>query len=121
MPSVMYMRKNAVSRPLRVASRLGNFIVRSSHYRGSGMNQTLHTWIAAALTVVTVAAFAQTPSDTVFTSVGRGAPLAVTLDPAASPAKLPIVGPLRLAPVLVPGATAPVELLSARDGAAPKA
>ena len=120
MPSVMYIRKNAVSRPLRVASRLGNFIVRSSHHRGSGMNQTLRTWIAAALTVVTVAGFAQTPSDTGFTSVGRGAPLAVALDGAASPAKLPIVGPLRLAPMLIPGATAPVELLSARDGASPK-
>ena len=84
------------------------------------MSQTLHTCIAAALTVVTVAGFAQTPSHTVFTSVGRGAPLAVTLDPAASPAKLPFVGPLRLAPVLFPGATAPVELLSARDGASPK-
>ena len=84
------------------------------------MNRTLHTWIAAALTAVTVTGFAQTPSDTGFTSVGRGAPLAVTLDGAASPAKLPIVGPLRLAAMMVPGATAPVELLSARDGASPR-
>ena len=120
MPSVMYIRKNAVSRPLRVASRLGNFIVRSSHYRGSGMNQTLRTTVAAAFGVFAIVGHSQVASDTGFTSVGRGAPLFATLDPAASPAKLPIVGPLRLAALMVPGATAPIELLSARDGASPR-
>ena len=76
--------------------------------------------LVAATGLVAAPGHAQAPPDTGFTSVGRGAPLAATLDPAAGPASLPIVGPLRLAPGLVPGATAPVELLSARDGAAPK-
>jgi len=52
-------------------------------------------------------------------SSGRDAPLAVPLDPAHGMAGLPLVGPLRLAPMLFPGAREPVELLSARDGAAP--
>jgi len=91
------------------------------------MNRGLLTSVAAGIAAVLALAglgampgFAQTLPDNGFTSVGRGAPLAVALDQGAVFAKLPIVGPLRVAPMLVPGATAPVELLSARDGAAPK-
>jgi hypothetical protein len=84
------------------------------------MSQTLRTSVAAAFGVFAVAGAAQAPPDAGFTSVGRGAPLAVVLDGSASPVNLPIVGPLRLAALLVPGAKAPVELLSARDGATPR-
>jgi hypothetical protein len=59
-------------------------------------------------------------ADTGLPLVGRGAPLAIPIDASAGLSNLPLVGPLRVAPVLVPGAAAPVEFLSARDGAAPE-
>lgn len=49
----------------------------------------------------------------------RGAPLPGVLDLSGGLRTLPLVGPLRVAPPLMPGATAPVDLLTARDGAVP--
>ncbi|MFM1887169.1 MAG: hypothetical protein RL026_2326 [Pseudomonadota bacterium] len=50
---------------------------------------------------------------------GRGAPLPVALDSRGGLRTLPLVGPLRVAPLLMPGAAGPVDLLTARDGAVP--
>src|SRR5690242_15073084 len=86
--------------------------------KGVDMRRTKLSLIVAALVVTVAPVAAQTLPDIGFTSVGRNAPLVVALN-ATDLAKLPIVGPLRVAPTLFPGAKAPVELLSARDGASP--
>jgi hypothetical protein len=84
------------------------------------MHRKLRASVGAILGFVAIPALAQSLPDLGFTSVGRGAPLAASLDSSNGLGGMPIVGPLRLAPMLVPGAKEPVELLTARDGAAPK-
>lgn len=75
--------------------------------------------LVAALGVSALPLMAQTAPGSGSVTAGRGAPVSRPLNQTELPARQPLVGPLRLAPMMVPGATAPVELLSARDGAAP--
>ena len=84
------------------------------------LRKALRISTAAALGLVAAAGYAQTLPELGFKSAGRAAPLAAALDQAAAPGALPLVGPQRFAPFMVPGAKDIVEFLSARDGAAPK-
>lgn len=75
--------------------------------------------LVAAVGTCALPLMAQTVPEKASVTVGRGAPLERPVSQSELPARQPLVGPLRLAPMMVPGATSPVELLSARNGAAP--